>query len=166
MFSRSTFRGLIAINLCCAAVTAPVMVYSVVYVDTELDLAPAPAPARRLWCPDHCAPQFFADGRPLHHTPVDGIGRGGHRLRALLATTTAHLAGLTYPVARGLVRHRYRDIPDEHVRPPGLIADYTDAGSAADVFTAQFSASHAAFLITYPLAGVTATHGGPAPRPC
>ena len=32
-----------------------------------------------------------------------------------------------------------------------------------DVFTAQFSASHAAFLITYLLAGVTATHGAAGP---
>ena len=165
MFSRSTFRGLIAINLCCAAVTAPVMVYSVVYVDTELDLgAGALAPLLAACGVGSLCTAILLPMAGRYITPRSTalagavIGCG-----ALLATTTAHLAGLTYPALLAVWFVIGIATSLMNTSAPRLIADHTDAGSAADVFTAQFSASHAAFLITYPLAGVTATHGAAGP---
>ncbi|MBD0023970.1 MFS transporter [Gordonia pseudamarae] len=166
MLSQSTFRGLIAINLCCAAATAPVMVYSVVYVHTELGMG-ATALAALLaacgigsLCTALALPIVSRRLSPRATALAGALAACG----SLVLTTVTHLTGLGYPglsvawfvagVGTSLM----------NTSAPRLIADHTDTRTADDVFTAQFSASHAAFLLTYPIAGATATlgAGGPA----
>ena len=81
----------------CAAVTAPVMVYSVVYVDTELDLGAGASPLLAACGVGITVHRTFADGRPPHHTRSTALAGAVIGCGPCWATTTAHLAGLTYP---------------------------------------------------------------------
>lgn len=165
MVSHRVFRGLIAANLCCAAATAPVMVYSVVYVHTGLGMG-ATALAVLLaaggigsLCTALLLPTISRIAQPRAIATAGALTG----CAALLLTVVAQLAGLTYPAL--LVLWFVTGIATSlmNTSAPRLIADHTAPGTADDVFTAQFSASHAAYLIAYPIAGATATQGAAGP---
>ncbi|MEU4314218.1 MFS transporter [Nocardia sp. NPDC024068] len=166
MVAQPVLRGLLALNLVVAAGTGLVLVNTIVYVRVLLG-GSATAVAIALGC--------FGAGsisaalvlpRLLAVLPDRTVMLGGAAVvpAALAATTVlpattpgpqigwavlipawailgAATALITTPTAR-LLRYRSR----EHER--------------AAVFTAQFSLSHAGFLLTYPIAGLVGAHAG------
>lgn len=155
MLSHRLFRGLLAANVAVAAATAVVVVSSVVYVRSVLGLDDsALALALGVFGGGSIA---VALALPviLRHVgtgPVIVIGAG---LCTIALATTGVLLAVAPSTAGLLVIWAVAGAATSLINTasPQLIRDHTDDADRDDVFTAQFSTSHAAFLVTYPLAG-------------
>ena len=155
LLSRSEFRGVVAANVTVAAGTAVVLVNTVIYVRSAIG-ADDTAVAIGLAC-FGCGSILATIAVPhltrrFRVTSVALAGAVGITI-ALLATCLwmslapkfALLAGTW--VALGAATSLINTIV------PRLIRDHTTIDERDDVFAAQFSTSHAAFLVTYALAG-------------
>lgn len=163
MLARSSFRGVLWINVVVAAATALVMVGTVVFVRADLGgSATAVAVALAVFGAGSIAaailgPAIFrraGASRPMLACAlacVIGVGAmavwlGASSYITLLALW-AVLGAATSIISTGTAR---------------VLRDHSTDANRDEVFTAQFSLSHAAFLVTYPLAGVGASTSGQA----
>lgn len=155
MLHHRLFRGVLWANLAVAATTAAVLVGTVVYVRTDLGLS-NDAVAIAL--------ATFGGGSILATLAVPRLLRGLGATRVALmgaaagaialAATAALLASA--PTLTGLlclwgVLGAATSLVTTTI--PRLIRDHTTARDRDDVFAAQFSTAHAAFLLTYSIAG-------------
>ena len=161
MLARSSFRGVLWINVVVAAATALVMVGTVVFVRADLGgSATAVAVALAVFGAGSIAaailgPAIFrraGASRPMLACAlacVIGVGAmavwlGASSYITLLALW-AVLGAATSIISTGTAR---------------VLRDHSTDADRDEVFTAQFSLSHAAFLVTYPLAGLGASTSG------
>lgn len=163
MLARGSFRGVLWINLVIAAATALVMVGTVVFVRADLGgSATAVAVALAVFGAGSIAAAIFGPlifrragtSRPMLACAlacVIGVGAmavwlGASSYITLLALW-AVLGAATSIISTGTAR---------------VLRDHSTEADRDEVFTAQFSLSHAAFLVTYPLAGLGASTSGQA----
>ncbi len=163
MLARRSFRGVLWINVVVAAATALVMVGTVVFVRADLGgSATAVAVAFAVFGAGSIAaailgPAIFrraGTSRPMLACAlvcVIGVGAmavwlGASSYITLLALW-AVLGAATSIISTGTAR---------------VLRDHSTETDRDEVFTAQFSLSHAAFLVTYPLAGLGASTSGQA----
>ncbi|WP_231894138.1 MULTISPECIES: MFS transporter [unclassified Gordonia (in: high G+C Gram-positive bacteria)] len=161
MLARGSFRGVLWINVVVAAATALVMVGTVVFVRADLGgSATAVAVALAVFGAGSIAaallgPTIFrcaGTSRPMLACAlacVIGVGAmavwlGASSYITLLALW-AVLGAATSIISTGTAR---------------VLRDHSTDADRDEVFTAQFSLSHAAFLVTYPLAGLGASTSG------
>ena len=158
MLAHKVFRVLLAFNLSAAAATALVLVGSVFYIRTAFGLdatmlavalgafgagsltgAVGFPRAARLTSPKHIA----ATGAALCLLTLAAV-----TVALIVAPTPGALLGCWAVLGLGtsLV----------NTSAGRIIRDHTDATTIDDVVTAQFSASHAAYLLCYPLTGLLA----------
>ena len=163
MLARSVFRGVLWINVVVAAATALVMVGTVVFVRADLGgSATAVAVA------------FAAFGAGSIAAAILGplIFRRAGTSRPMLACALACVIGVA-AMAAWLGASSYISLlalwavlgAATSIISTGtarLLRDHSTDADRDDVFTAQFSLSHAAFLVTYPLAGLGASTSGQA----
>lgn len=162
MAARASLRGLLWINIAVAASTSLVIVGTVVFVRADLGRSPSSvalalaafgagsitAALGGPWIFRH-----FGLSRPLLIcAAVCVVGTGGiaawlHASSYIaLLVLWAILGAATSIISSGTAR---------------LLRDHSTDADRDDIFTAQFSMSHAAFLVTYPLAGLgTSITGG------
>lgn len=161
MLARGSFRGVLWINVVVAAATALVMVGTVVFVRADLGgSATAVAVALAVFGAGSIAaailgPAIFrraGTSRPMLACAlvcVIGVGAMAVWLGApsyiTLLALWAVLGAATSIISTGTAR---------------VLRDHSTDADRDEVFTAQFSLSHAAFLVTYPLAGLGASTSG------
>ncbi|MGV9479386.1 MFS transporter [Gordonia aichiensis] len=162
MAARAPLRGLLWINIAVAASTSLVIVGTVVFVRADLGHSPSSvALALAAFGGGSIAAALggplifrrFGLSRPLLIcAAVCVIGTGGIAVwlhtpsYIALLVLWAILGAATSIISTGTAR---------------LLRDHSTDADRDDIFTAQFSMSHAAFLVTYPLAGLgTSTTGG------
>ena len=163
MLARGVFRGVLWVNVVVAAATALVMVGTVVFVRADLGgSATAVAVA------------FAAFGAGSIAAAILGplIFRRAGTSRPMLACALACVIGVA-AMAAWLGASSYISLlalwavlgAATSIISTGtarLLRDHSTDADRDDVFTAQFSLSHAAFLVTYPLAGLGASTSGQA----
>ncbi|MFT4042534.1 MAG: MFS transporter [Gordonia sp. (in: high G+C Gram-positive bacteria)] len=160
MFSRNVFRIVLWINIPLAAATAVVVVNTVVYVRADAHLGDtAVAIVLGVFGAGSITAALVAPWLMRHVgvttamiagavTGAIGLGAGAGHLALDWPTGTASiptLAAIWFVLGAGTSLMS--------TGTARLIRDHTDDHTRDDVFTAQFSASHAAYLATYPLAG-------------
>ncbi|MGV9821646.1 MFS transporter [Nocardia xishanensis] len=166
MLSRPVLRGLLAMNLAVAAATALVVVNTVVYVRDLLD-GPAAAVALALGC--------YGGGsmvvaltipRLLATVPDRRLMLTGCALLPVGLLAAAFIAGLRPSPGPGWALLTVAWITlgagTSLINTPAarLLRSQSDTDTATAVFTAQFSLSHACFLLAYPIAGWVGTGVG------
>ncbi|WP_433679333.1 MFS transporter [Nocardia sp. CA-119907] len=159
MLARPVLRGLLAMNLAVAAATALVVVNTVVYVRDLLD-GPASAVALALGCYGGGS-MLIALSIPLLLTTVSDrrLMLTGCALLPVGLLTAALIAGLAPASALGWTLLAIAWITlgagTSLINTPSarLLRAQSDTDTRTAVFTAQFSLSHACFLVTYPIAG-------------
>ncbi|MGX1811018.1 MFS transporter [Nocardia sp. NPDC055321] len=159
MFARPVLRGLLAMNLAVAAATALVVVNTVVYV-RDLLHGPESAVALALGCYG-AGSMIVALGVPRLLTIVPdrqlmltgcAILPAGLAAAALIpALDPAPIAGWTLLAGAWMALGAGTSL----INTPSarLLRAQSDTDTRTTVFTAQFSLSHACFLLTYPIAG-------------
>lgn len=159
MFSRPILRGLVAMNMVVAAATALVVVNTVVYVRDLLGGSNAGV-ALALGCFGAGSMAVaLALPRLLVAIPDRRIMLAGSSvLAAALAATTFMLAAAPTPSAGWallIVIWIVLGAGTSMINTPSarLLRAQSNAQNRSEVFTAQFSLSHACFILTYPLAG-------------
>lgn len=155
MLSRPVFRGILWANIATAAATSVVVVGSVVYVRAELGLGDSVlavalgvfgagsivAAVALPWLLRRVAAGRVVGGGALGcAAALAGVG-----LMTAIAPTIGAVLVLwfVFGVATSLV----------NTASTRMLRDHSAADDRDAVFTAQFSLSHAAFLVTYPAAG-------------
>lgn len=161
MMHRPPLRGLLAMNLAVASATALVVVNTVVYVRDRLD-GTATGVALALGC--------FGFGSMVVALSVPRLLRAigdrrlmltGSRLLPVGLVAAAVLAPLAnWPLL--VFTWIALGAGTSMINTPAarLLRANSTTDNRASVFTAQFSLSHAAFLITYPIAGWLGAVGG------
>ncbi|WP_433754918.1 MFS transporter [Nocardia sp. CA-135398] len=159
MLSRPVLRGLLAMNLAVAAATALVVVNTVVYVRDLLD-GPAAAVALALGCYGGGSMVVaVAVPRLLATVPDRRLMLTGSAMLPLGLLPAALIAGLTPSPGPGWALLAIAWITlgagTSLINTPSarLLRAQSDTDTRTAVFTAQFSLSHACFLLTYPIAG-------------
>ncbi|WP_280263018.1 MFS transporter [Nocardia wallacei] len=159
MLARPVLRGLLAMNLAVGAATALVVVNTVVYV-RDLLHGPASAVAVALGCYGGGS-MLVAVSMPrlLRRLPDRRVMLTGATLTSVGLLAAAVLAALTPAPAPGwvvlVVAWIVLGAGTSLINTPSarLLRAQSDADTRTAVFTAQFSLSHACFLLTYPIAG-------------
>ncbi|MCV7067580.1 MFS transporter [Mycolicibacterium farcinogenes] len=168
MVAQRELRALLALNLVVAAVTALVVVNTVVYVRDLLD-APQSGLAAALAC--------YGSGSMLVALAAPRMLRSMSDRAVMLAGAVVAAAGLAATTVF-IVVHPAPPVgwialgglwlvlgaATSMINTPSarLLRRNSTAGNRTAVFTAQFSLSHACFLLTYPVAGwAGATLGQP-----
>ncbi|WP_036508353.1 MFS transporter [Nocardia aobensis] len=159
MAASPVLRGLLAMNVAVAAATALVVVNTVVYVRGLLH-GPTPAVAVALGC--------FGGGSMIVALAIPRLLTGIPDRRLMLtgcAILPAGLAGAALlaalePGPRAgwmllVVAWSIMGAGTSLINTPSarLLRAQSDSSTRTAVFTAQFSLSHACFLVTYPIAG-------------
>ncbi|MFX0577748.1 MFS transporter [Nocardia nepalensis] len=159
MLSRPVLRGLLAMNLAVAAATALVVVNTVVYVRDLLD---GPASAVALALGGYGAGSMvvaLSIPRLLATVPDRRLMLTGSALLPVGLLAAALIAGLTPSPETGWALLALAWITlgagTSLINTPSarLLRAQSDTDTRTAVFTAQFSLSHACFLLTYPIAG-------------
>ncbi|MEE4024947.1 MFS transporter [Gordonia sp. PKS22-38] len=165
MVSRPVFQGLLGANLVSAAATALVLVGSVLYVRSTLAMsAAALAVALAVFGAGSIVAAVVLPALLRRYSASALLTAGGVVCVVGLAAATAALAQslpfillcvawFALGAGTGVV----------NTAAPRLIRDHTDESTRDSVFAAQFSASHCAFLLTYPLTGLLVAVGWSAP---
>ncbi|WP_232016923.1 MFS transporter [Gordonia insulae] len=155
MWSRTALRGLLCANVAAAATTAVVVVGSVVYIRSTLRFGDSMLAVALAVFGAGSVAAALASPRLLRTVTAGRIVVGGSMVCASgltgLAIMLAFGPELVALLALWLVLGAGTSlITTASMR---LLRDHTDDRDRDAVFTAQFSASHAAFLVTYPVAG-------------
>ncbi|WP_054814592.1 MFS transporter [Nocardia arizonensis] len=166
MTARPELRALLAMNLVVAAGTAPVLVNTVVYVHDLLGAADIGV-AAALGC-FGAGSMLVALLVPHLLTMVSDrslLLAGCAVVPSALTATTALLAVAPAPATSRVVlglTWTALGAGTSMINTPSarLLREATDESERRAVFTAQFSLSHACFLITYPIAGWIGAHIG------
>lgn len=160
MMARRELRGLVALNIAVAAATALVMVNTVVYVrgllggsaaDVALALAGYGAGSMVVAL---LVPRLLT---VLADRVVMLAGAAASVSGLVLAATVLLLGGLTWPVLAGTWVLLGAGTSMVNTPAGRLLRRGSTEANRTAVFTAQFSLSHAGFLLTYPLAGWVGT---------
>ncbi|WP_227978910.1 MFS transporter [Nocardia spumae] len=159
MLAHPVLRGLLAMNLAVAAATALVVVNTVVYVR---DLLHAPASAVGLALAVYGAGSMLVAlnvPRLVRRMPDRQVMLTGCAVLPIGLAAAAALAAmpLTAELRWALLVVTWAGLGagTSLINTPSarLLRDHSDSETRPAVFTAQFSLSHACFLITYPIAG-------------
>ncbi|GAB4587818.1 MFS transporter [Nocardia sp. IFM 10818] len=164
MFDRPVLRGLLAMNLAVAAASSLVIVNTVVYVRDRLGGSNTGV-ALALGC-------FGFGSMAVALTAPRALRAFGERRFMLTGCRILPIglgAAVTIPLlppvaGAGLLAVTWAALgaSTSMINTPAarLLRAQTDPGSRTAVFTAQFSLSHACFLLTYPIAGTLGAAAG------
>ncbi|UVF76210.1 MFS transporter [Gordonia mangrovi] len=155
MLARPVFRGILWANVASAAATAVVVVGSVVYVRATLGLGDS---VLAIALGTFGAGSILAAAALPRLLTVFGAGRlvgHGAALCAVALLGVATMSATRPTLAALLVLWFALGAGTSLITTAStqLLRDHTHDDDRDAVFTAQFSASHAAFLVTYPVAG-------------
>lgn len=148
-------RGLLALNFAVASASAMVIINSVVFVRTQFDLSSSSVA---------CALAVSGAGSMLAAFAIPGLLRRFSERNVMIAGGAMLAVGLA---VAGLITGYTALLGTWFVLGVGLAIVQTPAGrliqrsargdDGPDLFAAQFSLSHACWLVTYPVAGVLGT---------
>ncbi|WP_327141373.1 MFS transporter [Nocardia sp. NBC_01327] len=164
MMDRPVLRGLLAMNLAVAAATSLVVVNTVVYVRDRLDGSNTGV-ALALGCFGFGSMVVaLALPRVLADIPDRQVMMTGCRIlpAGLLAAAVIPLLGSVAGACVLAVTWAVLGAGTSMINTPSarLLRAHSDSDSRAAVFTAQFSLSHACYLLTYPVAGTLGALAG------